>query len=149
MPHGRPQRLPTFHYLGCHRYFLTFCVKDREQLFRRRALVDLVNSQILRTSKRHGFEILAYVFMPDHLHVLVEGTTDTADLRQFATAMRRASSNACWALHRGGIWQEGYFERTLRGNTGTQECIDYILNNPVRAGLVERAVDYPFSWSRP
>jgi putative transposase len=149
MPHGRPQRLLTFNYIGCHRYFLTFCVKDRDPLFRRRAVVELVSMQILRTSERYDFAVIAYVFMPDHLHLLVEGITDTADLRQFARAVRRASSNACWDLYRGGIWQDGYFERTLRGHSGTQECIDYILNNPVRAGLVERALDYPYSWCRP
>ena len=45
------------------------------------------------------------------------------------------------------LWQDGYFERVLRRDEDTQSVIDYILANPIRAGLVERAVDYPFSWA--
>ncbi len=46
-----------------------------------------------------------------------------------------------------GLWQGGYYERVLRKDEETQSVIDYILDNPVRAGLVKRPLDYPFSWS--
>ena len=138
MAHGRPERLKTFDYLGCHRYFLTFCVKGREQIFRTPIRVNLVRTQILRTAERYGFALLAYTFMPDHLHLLVEGRRADADLRRFAAAARRMSSNACRGLAPGGIWQDGYFERTLRPGEDAGACIDYILANPVKAGLVGR-----------
>ena len=45
------------------------------------------------------------------------------------------------------VWQKGYFERVLRGEEGTDAVIAYMLNNPVRAGLVETPMAYPHSWS--
>ena len=85
--------------------------------------------------------------MPDHAHLLVEGREPDADLQRFVTTLRRATTAACWHLAPNGLWQDGYFEHTLRGGEGTKACIDYILNNPVRAGIVDRAADYSKSWS--
>ena len=143
----RPPRLSTFDYKGRHRYFFTMCTLGRRQLFADAAVVDMVRWQILRTVAERGFAVLAYTFMPDHLHALVEGLTEVADFRNFCSLMRRRCSSACWPVVKSSLWQDGYHERVLRGTDGTQEVIDYILANPVRAGLVERAVDYPHSWS--
>jgi putative transposase len=104
-------------------------------------------SQILRTAERSGFKILAYTFMPDHVHLLVEGRAPSADLRRFGATLRRSATAACWHWVHGGLWQDGYYERTLRDSDGTQQMIDYILNNPVRPGIVERPTEFPYSWS--
>jgi len=101
----------------------------------------------MRTAERRGFAIPAYTLMPDHAHLLIEGREPDADFRRFVTTLRRAATAASWHLVRNGLWQDGYFEHTLRGAEGTKECIDYILNNPVRAGIVDRAADYSKSWS--
>jgi hypothetical protein len=45
------------------------------------------------------------------------------------------------------LWQEGYFERVLREEDTTLDVIAYILQNPVRAGLVGDPGAYPFSGS--
>jgi len=45
------------------------------------------------------------------------------------------------------LWQRYGFERTLRGDEGTLSVARYILENPVRAGIVRRVQDYPFSGS--
>ncbi len=123
------------------------CTRGRRTFFTDEWIVQVARTQILRTSERRSFEILAYTFMPDHLHLLVEGRDPSANLRGFAAALRRAISAACWHRASGTLWQDGYYERTLRSSEGTQRIIDYILNNPVRAGLVDNALDYPYSWS--
>jgi hypothetical protein len=48
------------------------------------------------------------------------------------------------ALRQGSLWQDGYFERVLRAHEDTAIVARYIVDNPVRAGLVQRADDYPF-----
>lgn len=45
------------------------------------------------------------------------------------------------------LWQNGYYERVLWPGANVLTVIDYVLNNPVQAGLVEKATDYSFSWS--
>ena len=68
-----PRHLPAFDYRGPHRYFLSFCTADRHFAFAEAAAVYLVRGQFLRAADRHLFAVLAYCFMPDHLHLLVEG----------------------------------------------------------------------------
>ena len=42
------------------------------------------------------------------------------------------------------LWQPSYFDRVLRDEATDLFVIRYILENPVRAGLVERCEDYPY-----
>ena len=123
------------------------CCKDRLTHFRQPEVVRSTRVELLRTSEQRKFAVLAYTFMPDHLHALVEGKSEEADLRGFAYVLRRYSTSAAKFTCPNGLWQDGYHERVLRKTEDTQQVIAYILNNPVRAGLVERAVDYLFSWS--
>ncbi len=146
-PDVRPPRLPTFDYLGGHRYFVTCCTLGRRPLFEAQPVVDAAALQILQSARAYHFEVLAYVFMPDHVHLLVEGRREDANFRLFMRHWRKRTTMRRQATSGGVIWQDGYFERVLRGADGTQAAIDYILNNPVRAGLAQNPMDYPFAWS--
>jgi len=143
----RPPRLRTFSYGGCERYFLTMCCRNRRRYFEHFAVVERSRLELLHTAERRRFAVLAYTFMPDHLHTLVEGGSDDADFCGFVAVLRRRVTIATRFLCPGGLWQDGYFERVLREDEDSTASIDYILDNPIRAGLVARAVDYPFSWS--
>jgi Transposase IS200 like len=80
---ARPQRLGTFDDIGRYRYFVTSCTLNRRPLFVQADLVASVESHFLEHAARFGCAILAYCFMPDHVHLLVEGLTDDADMRAF------------------------------------------------------------------
>lgn len=88
----RRPRWDQFDYIGKHRYFLTFCTKDRRDVFTREDVVAVVWSQILKAAGEYCFNVIAYVAMPDHIHLLVEGTTHGCDLRRFASLAKRNSS---------------------------------------------------------
>jgi putative transposase len=140
---GRP-RLQTFDYLGEYRYFLTFCTHGRVKLFVQPSVVDLVLQQILQAASEHGFSIPAYVFMPDHIHLLVEGLTEASDLKAFVKLAKQKAGYLYWQEHGHALWQPSYFDRVLREDESTLSVMSYILANPVRAKLVERCEDYPF-----
>ncbi len=90
------------------------------------------------------FALLAYCLMPDHAHLLVEGLAVQSDLRRFAK-MAKQRSGAAHALARGKtLWPEGYYERVLRGDEDAFAMARYIVANPLRAGLVASARDYPY-----
>jgi hypothetical protein len=46
------------------------------------------------------------------------------------------------------LWQEGFFDRSLREQDATFDVVSYILENPIRAGLSADAVSYPYAGSR-
>jgi hypothetical protein len=51
------------------------------------------------------------------------------------------------ALGRGGsLWQDESFDHLLRSDESLRQKAEYICQNPVRAGLVEREEDYPWLW---
>jgi putative transposase len=143
----RPKRLPTFSYVGLHRYFLTFCCNRRRDVFVDAEVVAAALEQILRSSTRYQFAVIAYCFMPDHLHLLVEGRADDADLIAFARDIKQRTGYHWPGKADGVLWQDGYYERALRDDEQTLTVVKYILENPVRAGLVREPRDYPYSGS--
>lgn len=106
-------------------------------------VVEVARLQIFRTARLEGFVILAHCFMPDHAHLLVEGMTDSADLRRFAKLAKQRSGALYARRARRALWQKGYYERVLRERDDPGVIAQYILENPVRAGLVANACDYP------
>jgi putative transposase len=144
---GRPEHLRTFDYVGLHRYFLTFCTFERRKLFVTHATVESVRTQFLRAATDERFAFLAYCFMPDHVHLLVEGSADHSDCRRFIRRAKQCSGFHYKKAFAESLWQRYGYERTLRSDEATLSVARYVLENPVRAGLVARIEDYPFSGS--
>ena len=137
-------RLKAFHYLGPYRYFLTFCTADRHTAFTDAAVVALVLSQIVRAADEQGFAVIAYCFMPDHVHLLVEGTAPDSDLRVFCRlAKQYAGFRYKQRTHR-ALWQPSYYDHVLRDEEDTFSVVRYIVENPLLANLAKRADEYPF-----
>jgi putative transposase len=144
VPFKNAPRLETFDYIGSYRYFLTICVADRQRVFIESETVDLVLSQLRQSSGARHFSVIAYCFMPDHLHLLVEGLTEDADLKNFVRIFKQQSSFAWLQTRQQPLWQRSYFDRVLRDSDDSITIVRYILDNPVRAGLVDSPEKYQF-----
>jgi len=142
-----PRLLPAFDYRGRYRYFLTFWTVDRHHAFAEAAAVDLVRGQFLRAADRHLFALLAYCFMPDHVHLLVEGAREDSDLKAFQSAAKQYSGFHYKSQFGRPLWQRYGFERALRSEESTIDVVRHILANPLRAGLARRVDEYSFSGS--
>ena len=140
---GRPGHLDTFDYIGLHRYSLTFCTNQRQRLFTSVEVVELTLAQILRAAAENQFGILAYCFMPDHLHLLVEGHSDKSDCRRFIARAKQYAGFYYSKAYGATLWQRYGFERVLRSEEASLDVARYILRNPVRAGLSSNVEDYP------
>src|ERR671937_1226712 len=90
----RPPRLPQNHYCGMHRYFLTINTFDRRSTFEDSQYVDLVLDHFLRTSADYSCEVTAYCFMPDHMHALLEATSERANFLKFVAMFEQRSGYA-------------------------------------------------------
>jgi putative transposase len=143
VPHY-PRHLAAFDYRGFHRYFLTFCTFERNPYFALADDVAVVWQQILRASTEFQFAVLAYCFMPDHAHLLVEGAREDADLKKFLKFAKQYSGFYFRQKTGKKLWQRYGFERVLRENEDTRSVIRYVVENPVRGDLVKLPMDYPF-----
>lgn len=81
--------------------------------------------------------------MPDHVHLLASGQSEHADVRRFVRFAKQQSGYSFRRLADGRLWQPSFWDRTLREDESTVATIVYIVNNPVRAGLVTSPDAYP------
>ena len=107
----RPPRLHDVLYIGPVRIFYTMCTLDRRRRFTTEPIVELVIGELLHSAAANAVGILAYCAMPDHLHYLAEGLTESADLNRFTRLFRQRSGYAFQRRCRERLWQDGYFDR--------------------------------------
>ncbi|MFM8333664.1 MAG: REP-associated tyrosine transposase [Candidatus Methylumidiphilus sp.] len=95
------------------------------------------------------YRLLAWVVMPNHVHVLIE-TFAGHPLGEVAQAWKSYTALAANRLlqRTGQFWQREYYDRFVRDEAHLQRCVHYIHENPVKAGLVSRAEDWPYSSAR-
>jgi REP-associated tyrosine transposase len=144
---SRPPRINGFSYLGAYRYFVTFCTLERRAVFTDIALGRLVVLQFRRTCRREKFAILAYCVMPDHAHLLLEGMDAASNLVALIKSAKQSSGQRFAAKMKRPLWDEGFHDHVLRPEEDPKRFARYIIENPVRAGLVKSPLDYPLSGS--
>jgi REP element-mobilizing transposase RayT len=101
------------------------------------------------------FDLHVAVVMPDHAHLILTPLINTevarvCSLAEIMCAIKGVSSHHInrRLCRNGRIWQEESFDHVLRSSEGLDEKIAYVMNNPVRKGLVSRAEEYPWLWAK-
>ncbi|MDA0810441.1 MAG: transposase [Planctomycetota bacterium] len=145
---------------GKHIHFVTFsCYRRRKFLepdHAKRVVIGHLGSKL---AGRHGL-CLGFVIMPDHVHALV-WFPEVRQLSRFMNEWKGQSSSALKELFRkqfpnyltdigvsDPIWQARYYGFNIWSRKKAEEKLDYMHMNPVRAGLVNRAVDWRWSSAR-
>ena len=131
--------------------FVTFATHRRWQLPEtvRRLVLDCCLKQ-----NGHMIDLHVAVVMPDHVHLIFSLRSDRDgpfSVMEVMHAIKGASAHAInQALkRRGRVWQEESFDHVLRSNESLGQKIDYLCQNPVRAGLVKAPEEYPWLWRGP
>ncbi len=137
-------RIKDFSYKGFYRYFVTICLNNKEELFNSSIIVNKILNIIKELSEKYKFKIWAYCFMPDHLHLLVEGIDENSDFKKFISMIKQKSGFWFQNSFNKKLWENNYYEHVSRREEATREIILYIFGNPVRKGIVKQYTDYPF-----
>lgn len=141
-------------------HFVTFsCYRRRRLLDHDRAkkiVMGVLNSQLSQQAGR----CVGFVIMPDHVHAIV-WFPKPDQINHFMKQWKQRSSLQIKQLFRSflsryaetidldePIWQAGYYDFNLYTERKTEEKLTYMHQNPVRAGLVEKPVDWPWSSAR-
>ena len=144
MPDGAP-RIDGFDYVGTYRYALTVCTHARRATLMNAEIVATVLGGIETAAEIEEFDILAYCFMPDHVHLLAQGASDASDLRRFVKRWKQRTAFGYARSHGRRLWQTGYFDHVSRQEEETNRHILYVLGNPIRAGLAKTIGEYPYA----
>ena len=144
---AQPKRLPGISYDQLAAYFVTSVTQHRVKAFVDKDFGAFVAAALIEIAARFGFEVSAYVVMPDHVHFLVTAVVEGADFKAMVKAWKQRTGFE-WSKRSGRrLWQPGYWERVLRDKDNPLTLCRYIIENPVRAGLVTHPLDYPLCGS--
>jgi putative transposase len=162
------KRLKRFHTPG-DVHELTFSSYGGRPLLSDNAICKLLCQSIDRAMSRHRHRLVAFVLMPEHVHLLILPTSIECDIAALLFAIKRPFSHRVKQYYertdsclrseltvreREGksafrFWQEGAgYDRNLFEPKSVLAAIDYIHLNPVRRGLVTRARDWKWSSCR-
>jgi putative transposase len=147
IPFPKRPRLKDFDYRGTYAYFVTILTNDRAIYFREAKVIEGIINALNETAISEKFKVLTYCFMPDHLHLLVQGTDDNSNLRKFIGLFKQKSGYWFKKNYDEDLWHISYYDHVLRKEESMEHVALYILGNPARKGLVQDFREYPFSWS--
>jgi len=144
IPYKKRTRLKDFDYKGCYRYFITLCTSDKKPIFVDVFWVNWLIDVLREKSVSSGFKIWAYCFMPDHLHLLMEGEHFASDMKEFIATYKQYTGFYYKRQYGQKLWQINFYDHVLRKEEDTQGVVKYIFNNPVRKKLASDYKDYKF-----
>jgi REP element-mobilizing transposase RayT len=152
-------------------YFLTFQVVGWVDIFTRKIYRDIVLESLAYCQKHKGLRLYAYVIMSNHIHLLAQCENDklsdfVRDCKHFTSRCildeiangiesRRDWMRMVFEYHAKfkpkqvlQIWTHENHAEEIFSPKFIAQKINYIHENPVRAGIVEKAEDYLYSSAR-
>ncbi len=130
--------LQNHHLLENYTVLITTNSKNRIPVFQNSTCALEAIETLYRVQELHPFFLYAFVIMPDHCHFLMKVTEGET----LSRVMRVFKGGVSHNIGRGPIWQSKFDAKPLNNS---ETGIWYIHQNPVKAGLVEHAEDYPWS----
>ena len=166
MPHRK--RIKDCHEPG-HLHEFTFSTYQQKPLLTNDNWREKLAHSIDAADQKWRFQLVAFVFMPEHLHLLTYPLDEEPEFGKYLASIKQPFSKQIKAIltenrsrlldqltvrERPGkycfrFWQEGAgYDRNIYSNDVILHSIDYIHENPVRRGLCRQAVDWKWSSAR-
>ena len=146
--------------------FITAVAHSRLPVFRSDTIKSVTCKAIDEARTSCGFLLFAYVIMPDHFHVITDRPREPSRVLQFIkgivsrrvlgylkemkyeASLKKLEHHHWKRNHRYSLWQHDSDVFSIVSEATFMQKVNYVHQNPVRAGLVERAQDYCWSSSR-
>ena len=138
-----PSRLKRYQDTKRDSHFITFSCYKRQPFLASPADRDLCQSAIEQFRIQYTFTVIAYVVMPEHVHLLVSEPKN-GPLASAVQAIKQSVSRKLIG-DRDHFWQERYYDFNVWSLAKQKEKVKYIQRNPVRRGLVERPEEWLWS----
>lgn len=99
-----------------------------------------------KLKEEHNIKIIAYCVMNNHVHVLIE----TKELKELSKYMQRLNMRYARYYNKkynkvGYVFRDRFKSEGIYNEQHLQNCIKYIYNNPVKAGICNNPKEYPYS----
>ena len=131
-------------------FSITKCVENRRAVLASDRPVEIVTGTLDFARKSGWIKLLGFCVMPDHCHLLffLVGDKSLSDVMKSISRFTSRELNRSFGTA-GTLWEEGFFDHRCRDEAEIEDLLSYIEHNPVRACLVEKAGDWPYSSANP
>ncbi len=121
-----------------------------------RKIADIVK-KALHYNDGIKYNLIAYTIMPNHVHLVIEpiiekfvGRTDcsTYIVTSILKSLKWYTARECNKIlnRSGAFWQHESYDHVVRNSESLIRIVKYVLNNPVKAGLVSDTEEYMFNY---
>lgn len=129
-------------------YFITIDSWGGRELFKGQT-AEILTDQIVQCREKGHYLLHEFSVMPNHLHVLLTPSVRSS-LEKAVQMIKGGSSYRIRHFRKFlAFWQDGYHDWRCRNESDFRAYADYIRENPVKAGLVAKAEDWPYSSANP
>jgi putative transposase len=130
---------------GTSCFVTTKCWQSRS-VFQVPENAEILIETLFHYRERSAYFLHEFVVMPDHLHLMLTPSR-TASLEKVMQFIKGGSSYQIRKARKQKmeIWQVGFHDWTIRDFNDWQTKVEYIHTNPVRAKLVQKPEDWPYS----
>jgi putative transposase len=139
----KSHRLPPESYRGLVKAAFTICTAKRLEHFNCGAIVAIAIHALEEAFIQHGGHAAVYLFMPDHVHLIVSGKDTQSDL---LALVERFKQKTTFRVRRAGgdfAWQKDFYDHIIRASEDYGVQVRYLLRNPVRRGLCAHWEHWP------
>jgi len=125
-------------------YLVTAATFHRQPVFGVFDAACIVARAIAQSGRDGDWTLIAWVIMPDHVHLLVQ--LGRCRFEQAVGRLKGRTSRAIGMATQNGdrIWQPSFHDHALRREESVEAVARYVCANPLRAGIVASLRDYPF-----
>ena len=126
---------------------VTIGTRDRRAFFSSAAVAAATIEVLQAHSAKTGVKVYGFCVMPDHVHLVVSPSAE-CDIITFVGQFKNLAQRAVWQTGVDGrIWQTSFWDHFLRKDEDVERVVNYVLDNPVRKGLVTERKDHQFAGS--
>jgi len=140
-------RLDAELYIGGQAVSFTICERNKKKVFNDREIFSPLADKLIETSREYECDLHIFLFMPDHLHLVLQSKDELVNVLTVVDKFKQKSGFWFHQNNNDVRWQKSYHDHIIRDDADIETHIYYILNNPVRAGIVKNWKEYYFKGS--
>ncbi len=130
-----------------HVYFITICTAYKKPFFEDAEIAGIIADEMEFRRKKKEIILFCFCIMPDHVHMLLSSAQAyRRSLINWVSTFKRYSARIVKRSHGiDSLWQKNFYDHVVRKDESLTKVAEYIVNNPVRKGMVEEWKKYPYS----
>ena len=131
--------------IGTNTYFVTASAWGHRSLFQSQRIASLLINTLSHYRSAQKYLLHEFVIMPNHIHLMFTPSEITLE-----RAMQFVKGGFSYRVKKelgidAEVWARGYVDHRIRDQNDYERHLSYVRNNPVKAGLVKLAEEYPYS----